>query len=176
MGNKNSVPGEYKNHIVQYSADYSLCAGCSSCEIICGLMHEGAVSPSFNRIFLERGGTRDMVCHIASCQHCVDHPCYEACPKKDEAMYINEDGIVLINEEHCIGCGKCIKACKFDPPRINMAKNSDRKKWKAKKCDMCYEREEGPACVQYCPVRCIGISKEAIGFITDPIVEEKIEE
>ena len=28
---------EYGNHVVQYSPEYSLCAGCETCSIMCGL-------------------------------------------------------------------------------------------------------------------------------------------
>ena len=144
-------------HIVQTAPDDSFCAGCATCEIACGLIHEGAVSPSYNRIFLGRDH-RTMVHTIYACQQCEDQPCYEKCPKKDEAMCIDERGVVYINEEACIGCGLCRKACVMDPPRINLVKSGDRTQRKAKKCDLCRGREEGPACVQWCPVRCLYVS------------------
>lgn len=147
----------FGSHIVQYKPEYSLCAGCTTCEIVCALTHDGLVSPSYTRIFVDRG-TRSMIHDILSCQHCTDHPCYSACPKKDSAMCIDENGIVYINEDNCIGCGLCIKACVFDPPRLNMVRSTDKAKRKAKKCDLCRTRPEGPACVQWCPVRCIGLS------------------
>ena len=147
----------YGRHIVQYPMDYSLCAGCTTCEIVCTLTHDGLVSPCYNRIFVERG-TYSMVHNILSCQHCSDHPCYEACPKKGKAMCIDENNVVYVVEDECIGCGICAKACVFEPSRINMVKSADRKQRKAKKCDMCRTRPEGPACVQWCPVRCIGLS------------------
>lgn len=156
-------------HIVQYSGAYSFCAGCNSCEALCSLVHDGVVSPSYSRVFLQRGGTRDMVCHIASCQQCVDHPCYEACSKKDQAMRIdNDNGIVYVSEADCIGCGLCVKACVFEPARINLTAAYKRKERKAKKCDLCRTRASGPACVEYCPVRCLGISTQAEGQVVDP--------
>ncbi|NLL38219.1 MAG: 4Fe-4S dicluster domain-containing protein [Clostridiales bacterium] len=147
----------FGDHIVQYEPEYSLCAGCTTCEIVCTLTHDGLVSPSYTRIFVDRG-TRSMIHIILSCQHCSDHPCYSACPEKDSAMCIDENGIVYIDEENCIGCGLCIKACVFDPPRINMVRSADKAKRKAKKCDLCRTRPEGPACIQWCPVGCIGLS------------------
>ena len=151
--------GKYGRHIVQAPPEYSFCAGCNTCEIVCSLTHDGLVGPCYNRIFVEKN-TRMMYHTIHSCQHCTDHPCYEACPKKGEAMTISSDGMVLIIEENCIGCGLCKKACAFDPPRINLVKSPDRALRKAKKCDLCKTREEGPACVQWCPVRCIEIRNE----------------
>lgn len=152
---------EYGNHIVQYSPEYSLCAGCETCSIMCGLSHEGFTGPGNSRIQVNLG-TRSMMHRIAACQQCKDHPCYEACPKKDEAMKIGENGIVYIDEENCIGCGKCAKSCKFQPSRIVMKKNRSRKQWKAAKCDLCRGNPEGPQCVKWCPVRCIGLSDEAM--------------
>jgi Fe-S-cluster-containing hydrogenase component 2 len=75
-------------------------------------------------------------------------------------MLLGEDSIVWINENECIGCGKCVKACSFTPSRINLVKSKDKAKRKAKKCDLCRTQTEGPACVRWCPVRCIGISDQ----------------
>jgi len=165
----------YGNHIVQYSGAYSFCAGCNSCEAICSLVHDGVVSPSYSRLLLERGGTRDMVCHIKACQHCSDHPCYDACPRKDISMCLDSSsGIVYVNEDECIGCGMCAKACVFTPSRINMSAAFKKKDRKSKKCDLCRTRKEGPACVEYCPVRCLGISTEIEGQVTDPEASEVV--
>ncbi len=150
----------YGNHIVQYSPDYSFCTGCESCSILCGLTHEGFTGPGNSRIRIDLG-TRSMVHTVLACQQCNDHPCYDACPKKGQAMKIDEKGIVYIEEEFCIGCGLCARACKFQPSRIAMKKNKDRKQWKAVKCDLCRNRPEGPACIQYCPARCIGLSEDS---------------
>ena len=150
---------QYGNHIVQYSPEYSLCAGCETCSIMCGLTHDGFTGPGNSRIHVDLG-TRSMIHRIVACQQCNDHPCYNACPKKDKAMCIDERGIVYIEQDECIGCKLCIKACPFEPKRINY--NPETKK--ALKCDLCRGRKEGPACIEYCQVRCIGLS-------TDPIPE-----
>ena len=155
MGNIDRVAGRY---IVQAPSDYSFCAGCSTCEIVCSLTHDGLVGPCYNRIFVEKD-TRMMYFTIHSCQQCSDHPCYDACPKRDMAMRINDEGIAFVDEEFCIGCGACRRACLFDPPRINMVKNDDKSLRKAKKCDLCFSRAEGPACVEWCPVRCLSVSE-----------------
>ena len=153
----NSSSRTFGNHVVQSPPDYSFCAGCASCEAVCTLIHDQLVSPSYNRIFVERD-VRTMVHTIHSCQHCSDHPCYDACPKKDKAMCIDENNIVYVEESECIGCGLCRKACVMTPPRINMVASKDKKLRKAKKCDLCRTRAEGPACVQYCPVRCLAVT------------------
>lgn len=153
----------FGNYVVQYPMEYSFCAGCQSCEAICSLMHDGCVSPSHNRIFVERD-IRSLIHTVWACKHCLDHPCYNACPKKDKAMHIDENGIVYIVEEECIGCGLCIKGCSMTPPRINLVKSKDRNLRKAKKCDLCRTREEGPACIEYCPSRCLGLSCDPLPY------------
>jgi len=144
-------------HIVQYPPDVSLCAGCASCEVVCSLLHDGKTGPTHNRIFLDRD-TIMMMHKINACQQCEDHPCYEACPKKDKAMCIDENGIVYIDQEFCNGCKRCIKACPFEPKRINF--NPETKK--ALKCDLCRERPGGPACIEYCQVHCLGLSDQPV--------------
>lgn len=148
----------FGNHIVQYSPEYSLCAGCEACSIMCGLVHEGYTGPLNARIKLNLG-TRSMIHEVLSCQQCDDHPCYEACPLQDKAMNIDADtGIVYVDESFCVGCGLCVKACKFDPPRISIRKSNVKRGAKAVKCDLCRDNPEGPQCIKYCQVACIGLS------------------
>ena len=93
-------------------------------------------------------------------------------------MRIDEEtGVVYIVEEDCIGCGKCVKNCKFDPPRISIRKAKNRKQWKAVKCDLCRDNPEGPQCIKYCIVRCIGLSDDSVmlapGVVPTYAQEEK---
>jgi Fe-S-cluster-containing hydrogenase component 2 len=152
---------KYGRHIVQTPPEYSFCAGCDSCEIICALTHDGVAGHTRNRLFVERD-IRTMVHTVHTCRQCAEHPCYEKCPKRDAAMCLDENGVVYIVEAECIGCGLCYGACVFDPPRINYHKNQPRETRKARKCDMCRGREDGPMCVKWCPVRCIVTSDEVI--------------
>ena len=150
---------KYGRHIVQYPPEVSACVGCNACEIVCALVHEGKTGPMLRRIFLERDTVMLFNHVIYTCQHCVDHPCYDTCTKKDAAMCLDEEkGIVYINPEFCIGCKRCIKACPFEPKRINFNKSEK----KAVKCDLCRDRENGPACVEFCQVRCIGLSDQPL--------------
>lgn len=149
-------------HVVKCPPSYSVCTGCSSCEMLCGMMHEGMVGPAYSRIFVRQGPTHRQIYHVYTCQQCADAPCYEACPLKDKAMKRDENGIVYIEEEACIGCGKCQKACPFKPSRITLTKSSDRKKRKARKCDLCRTRPEGPACAQFCPAKCLELNDKPL--------------
>jgi molybdopterin-containing oxidoreductase family iron-sulfur binding subunit len=45
------------------------------------------------------------------CNHCEEPPCERSCPTK--ATYIADDGIVMVDENKCIGCGACYTACPY---------------------------------------------------------------
>lgn len=147
---------KFGGHVVQIPLELSFCAGCRSCEVICGLVHDKVTGPTRQRLTVKRD-IRMMTHEVLTCRHCADHPCYNACPKKDEAMIVGDDGIAVIVDGACIGCGLCHKACRFTPSRINFIKELPRDVRKARKCDMCRERESGPACVEWCPVRCLEV-------------------
>ncbi|MDR0851917.1 MAG: 4Fe-4S binding protein [Clostridiales Family XIII bacterium] len=144
-------------HIIQYDQDISLCSGCSGCEVVCGLIHERKTGPAARRIFVHKDSVQ-MIHTVYTCQQCAEHPCFDACPKKIGAMQIDEaTGIVYVDQEKCIGCGLCVKACPFEPKRMQVGVNK-----KAQKCDLCRDRAEGPACIAECQVMCLGMSDEPI--------------
>lgn len=83
------------------------------------------------------------------CAHCADAPCEKVCPT--EAIFI-QDGIVLVDDEKCIGCRSCELMCPWGVPIYN------EKTRKIMKCDMCIERQLAgkiPACVEICPAKCL---------------------
>lgn len=52
-------------------------------------------------------------CHSRKC----GHECISYCPRVrtgDETIKIGDNGIALISEELCVGCGICIKKCPFE--------------------------------------------------------------
>jgi Fe-S-cluster-containing hydrogenase component 2 len=76
---------------------------------------------------------------------------------KDKALCIDQTtGAVYVDENRCTGCGLCVDACPFDPPRIkiNAQKNV------AFKCDLCRERKGGPICVEYCPFEALKVASK----------------
>lgn len=148
--------GKYGVHIVQTAMEDSLCLGCEGCEVLCGFARDGLSGLKRGGIQVKRGDLRSIVHEILVCQQCSDHPCYNACPKKDDAMCLDERGIVYINEETCIGCGRCMKACTFTPSRIVLVKTG--KKRVCRKCDLCRTRAEGPLCIAQCPAFCLELS------------------
>ena len=90
-----------------------------------------------------------------SCLHCETPACVTVCPTG--ASYKRaEDGIVLVDEDKCIGCKLCSWACPYG------AREYSETEGVMKKCTLCVDRiyndnldpaERVPACVQACPTR-----------------------
>ena len=88
-----------------------------------------------------------------SCLHCEDAPCVTVCPT-GASYKRTEDGIVLVNESDCIGCGLCAWACPYGARELDQAEGV------MKKCTLCVDRiyndnlpevDRVPACVRTCP-------------------------
>ena len=150
-GSKEKVT-KAKGHIEQVSFEESACTSCGTCELVCAAVHGGSVGPSLRRIWLSRDPI-GLMHNVLTCQQC-DYPgCYYACPRKDEALYIDsKNGARCINQNKCEpDCGLCAEACLLDTPRINY--DAERDTYLI--CDLCKDRTEGPACVEYCPAECL---------------------
>jgi Fe-S-cluster-containing dehydrogenase component len=90
-----------------------------------------------------------------SCLHCETPACVTVCPTG--ASYKRaEDGIVLVDEDKCIGCKLCSWACPYGAREYSPVEGV------MKKCTLCIDRiyneklpeaEREPACVQVCPTR-----------------------
>lgn len=92
------------------------------------------------------------------CNHCVNTPCIQVCPVG--ASFISPEGVVLVDQERCIGCSYCVQACPFGTRYIHKERQV------ADKCTWCYHRVtkgEKPACVEVCPT-----GTRIFGNIADP--------
>lgn len=103
----------------------------------------------------ERGSAPMTVHFPRSCLHCETPDCVTVCPTG--ASYKRaEDGIVLVDEDKCIGCQLCAWACPYG------AREFSTQRCVMQKCTLCVDRiynetleeiDRQPACVMACPTR-----------------------
>ncbi|MCA9521124.1 MAG: 4Fe-4S dicluster domain-containing protein [Myxococcales bacterium] len=173
-GQQVGVPHEYDptHHRYVYLIDVTKCIGCGACVRACG--KENDVPEGFFRTWIERyivstdgehvdidspnGGKDGFQPKVTGfevakaffvpkiCNHCTQTPCVQLCPVG--ASYRSPDGVVLVDETRCIGCGYCVQACPFGSRFIHPKTHT------ASKCTLCYHRITrglNPACVDACP-------------------------
>jgi sulfite dehydrogenase (quinone) subunit SoeB len=173
-------PGQKKLGLV---IDLDICVGCHACATACKEWNTGGFAgplPDFNPYGAEPWGVWFNRVHSfeegdgegartvyfpKSCLHCEEPACVTVCPTG--ASYKRpEDGIVLVNEDICIGCKLCSWACPYG------AREFDQDAGVMKKCTLCIDRiynenmaEEDrlPACVMACPT-----SARHFGDLGDP--------
>ncbi|MDX6749959.1 4Fe-4S dicluster domain-containing protein [Geminicoccaceae bacterium 1502E] len=153
--------------------DLDTCVGCQACVVNCKEWNTGGYPAPLSDLqpygkdptgaWLNRVHTFDVgegadgrtVHFPKSCLHCENAACVTVCPTG--ASYKRaEDGIVLVDESKCIGCGLCAWACPYG------AREMDGTAKVMKKCTLCIDRiynenlepeEREPACVATCPSR-----------------------
>lgn len=128
--------------------DAEICIGCRACEAACSLTHEGYVAPSLSRIRVKRNPLDGPDFTPQQCHQCVEPGCMAACPVGAISLDVDSAYAVVVDTEACTGCGSCVDACLYDPPRIMF----DEARGIAYKCDLCGGR---PACVESCPTGAI---------------------
>ncbi|MGC9324202.1 MAG: 4Fe-4S dicluster domain-containing protein [Desulfomonilia bacterium] len=123
--------------------DQQKCSGCRICEQVCSEFHYGVYNPKLTAIIVDRGygGSGDWI-DTRTCHQCPNPWCMRVCPV--DAIYRDtRTGAVVVDEQACIGCEKCVPACPFG--MINMRPDGK----KAFKCDLC---GGDPQCVASCPM------------------------
>lgn len=146
--------------------DSDRCIKCKSCEIACkqwkgikvGTISLRRVEEVTTGVFPEV--ERRFV--SISCRHCAKAPCIGVCPTK--AIVKLPDGIVVVNQDECIGCKVCLEACPFGVPQFG-------EDGLMQKCDMCLDRIENgqaPMCAATCPTQALrwGTLKELSKYAT----------
>jgi molybdopterin-containing oxidoreductase family iron-sulfur binding subunit len=109
-----------------------------------------------------------MTYYTLACQHCSNPACVPVCPV--EATYRRtEDGIVIQDNELCIGCKLCVEACPYqartfydeepqwllDFPVGDIDAPVHEKNF-VTKCTFCVhriDRGDRPACIDICPAQ-----------------------
>lgn len=115
------------------------CNGCGLCELVCAAVQEKQWDPSLSRIRIVSDHTSGLHMPLC-CVHCENAPCIISCLMN--VIYRDENGLVLRDEDGCIGCRACEVSCPFTAARFQHGREV------VITCSLCHGE---PACVDCCP-------------------------
>lgn len=150
--------------------DLAKCDGCRHCQEACDAYHYIPENQEWIKIYRNRHEDgQGAYWFPRPCMQCDNPPCVKVCPVG--ATYKREDGIVIIDQDRCIGCRFCIPSCPYSARYFNWGEpqhypgelsrpysieyNYPHRKGVTAKCIFCPANlREGklPACVANCPM------------------------
>ena len=173
--------------------DLKRCIGCKACSVACKTEFEvplGVFRSSVKE--LDEGSYPNLQRSFLPwlCNHCEKPVCIQDCPVdeidatfvwpdgasqsyKKRATYKRPDGVVLVDQDRCVGCAACVDLCPYNARFLNPAQLTVSEDavddHPADKCTLCVHRLEAglvPACVNTCQA-----DARIIGDLDDPTSE-----
>ncbi len=149
--------------------DLSRCKNLKKCQSACNKMHWVGEGQNWIKVYSMQDAEHTApYWQPTNCMHCDEPPCVKVCPV--DATFKRQDGIVLIDNERCIGCRFCMAACPYSTRVFNWEKpvipkesidqsyspetSCPPKIGTVGKCDFCPDmvrNNQLPHCVSACP-------------------------
>ncbi len=154
--------------------DLRNCDGCKACTMACQQRHSLTSEQTWIKVYTMQSSAGQTYHMARPCMMCEDPPCMYVCPVG--ATFRTDEGLVLVDQEACIGCRTCMAACPYEaryfnwttpPPATKIPGMKQSPEWPVPqikdtvgKCVWCADRlphGELPACVAGCPMGVIYI-------------------
>jgi molybdopterin-containing oxidoreductase family iron-sulfur binding subunit len=159
---RKGIPGRHFVMVI----DLSRCRNARACVSACNKMHFLEPGHEWMKVFLMQDSDDTSPYWMPKpCFHCDAPPCVNVCPVG--ASFKREDGVVLIDNERCIGCKFCMAACPYSSRVFNWKEPGNKvganyspetgvpqRKGTVGKCDFCPDSFVTgilPDCVTACP-------------------------
>jgi molybdopterin-containing oxidoreductase family iron-sulfur binding subunit len=131
--------------------DLDKCIGCQTCAVVCKMHNSLAPGQWYNRVFTQgseehqaavgTGSNLQMEFLPISCQMCSNAACEKVCPT--QATYYDENGVVLVDYDKCIGCRYCMAACPYGVRQFNWSDPAEAKRAAAARAAVAIAGAEG---------------------------------
>ena len=165
--------------------DLAKCDGCRDCTKACNKMHFVPPQQEWIKVYEVTDNAATGPYFLARpCMHCDNPPCVRGCPVG--ATFKRTDGIVMQDQDRCIGCRNCMAQCPYsarffnwgEPPHspeelahhYSMEHSYPHRKGVVEKCMFCsHLLQEGklPACAQVCDMGAIYFGDEFEDAVTN---------
>jgi dimethyl sulfoxide reductase iron-sulfur subunit len=171
--------------------DLAACTGCKQCMRACKTGHYLPADDHNWMEVWEEQGPRGTYHRPRPCMHCENAPCVPVCPV--DATYHTRDGIVLVDNDRCIGCRACMAACPYDaryfwwdepdnPAHLTRADYSPEltmphRRGTVSKCVFCADylhQSRLPRCVQQCPHDVLWFGEKTTDVVTNGVEVRKL--
>ena len=153
--------------------DLRRCDGCEKCTDACRATHHLPEDFEWLKVYTRTTTSGQEFFMPQPCMHCENAPCVRVCPVA--ASFHDPEGVVLVDQDICIGCRMCMAACPYgaryfnddDPPPYENPFGHPtpqfpvpQQKGTVGKCMLCVHFTDGgklPACVEACEMRALYI-------------------
>jgi dimethyl sulfoxide reductase iron-sulfur subunit len=97
--------------------DLRRCDGCKKCTDECQKAHFLPKDHEWIKVYeiVDEDGFKKYFVRL--CMQCENAPCLKVCPVA--ATYKNSEGVILIDQDRCIGCRLCMAACPYEARYFN---------------------------------------------------------
>jgi dimethyl sulfoxide reductase iron-sulfur subunit len=102
--------------------DLRRCDGCNKCTEACQKNHYLPPEQEWIKVYEMTDPSGASYAMPRLCMHCEDAPCVRVCPVG--ASFYDDDGLVLVDQDKCIGCRLCMAACPYEARYFNWAEPS----------------------------------------------------
>lgn len=99
--------------------DLRSCDGCKACTFACQSAHYLPKDVEWIKVYTMVGADGQAYNLPRLCQMCEDPPCQAVCPVG--ATFRTDEGLVLVDQNVCIGCRTCMAACPYESRYFNTA-------------------------------------------------------
>lgn len=154
--------------------DLRRCDGCKQCTFACQKTHYLPKDHEWIKVSTLTDATGQKSFMPRLCMQCENAPCLKVCPTG--ATFKNPEGVILVNQDKCIGCRMCMVACPYearyfnysDPPKPPSPFDNPmpefpvpQQKGTVGKCILCVhytDKGKLPACVEACAMDALYIA------------------